>query len=340
MSLTKSDVLAQSRSAMDQWGPTWEKNAKRNGEVYKRHGTSHKDLLFAGAGRTLLCIAFSPSFEDNIELLKKYKDTTKVDIACVDKCMSKLLENGITPDYVVLADAGIDYETWCEPYIDQTKEIILITNVTANPLWSENWKGKVVFHVNKDNIESEKIYMKVSGCNEMIPASSNVGNTIIVFSTQVLGYDRYCLLGYDYCWSNDDNYYAFTDSDKRYWMKHLTLVDNSGKMVFTSQNLHFSARWMQDFYDYHRGIFDIYCCSPRGLLNFQRLDLEKVLRESDVRKLSEEEKMKIIQLRIEEIVIDSRGGSEALNKAINETNVAEVIVRHIPQSVIEWMEVA
>lgn len=339
MSLSKKEVLEQSRSAMDQWGPTWAEHAKQNGELYKKIGTSHKDLLFNGAGRSLLCIANAPSFKNNIDLLVKYKDTTKVDIACVDKCMSMLLDNGIKPLYVFIADAGISYEDWCEPYIEHTEDIVLISNITANPKWAANWKGPVFFHVNKDNIESEKIYMEISGCMEIIPASSNVGNTVIVFSTQVLGYDSYCLLGYDLCWGDDEDYYATGDSVKRHWMKHLAIVDNIGRLVNTSQNLFFSARWLQDFYDFQAGRMRIYNCSGQGLLNIPKLSLEKVLNGATVRKLDDKEKEKIIQARMCQIVVTKDGGPNELNEVIKNTNVATVVVNHIPQEVIEWLEV-
>ena len=147
MALTPNEVLAQSKAAFRQWEEIWKENARINGEIYKRNKLSQQDLLYSGAGKKLLCIAYAPSFENQIENVQKYKNDA-VDIACVDKAMGKLIDNNISPKFVVIADAGIDYKKWCEPWIDKTKDIILIANITANIEWTQNWQGKVYFYVN------------------------------------------------------------------------------------------------------------------------------------------------------------------------------------------------
>jgi len=336
--LSKDEVLKQSENAFSQWREIWEANAKRNGDLYKKLGTGHKDLLFKGLGKNLLCIAFAPSFEKNIQVIKD-NINENTDIACVDKCMGDLLKNGIKPKYVFLADAGIDYDKWLEPYVDQTEDITLLANVTSNPDWTYNWKGNVVFYVNKDNIETEKIYSKLSGCMEMIPASSNVGNTVVVFSAQILGYDEYYLLGYDYCWGSDDNYYAFNDSDKRYWMKHADVIDMAGRMVNTSSNLLFSSRWLSDFnksiaQQYNN--IKIYNCSDCGILEMQRANLKKKLQDSTKRKLNDFDRKVVFEKLKETVVLTPQDGAQALQKALDTLNVAQVSITHMPTEVMGW----
>ncbi|MHA1866630.1 MAG: 6-hydroxymethylpterin diphosphokinase MptE-like protein, partial [Candidatus Heimdallarchaeaceae archaeon] len=146
MILTPEEVLAQSKNAFNQWENIWREHAKRNGEWYRKLQTSHQDLLFCGIGKTLLCIGFAPSFEDKIDIIKKYK-TDAIDIACVDKAYGVLLDNNIKPDFVFIADAGISYERWCEPWVEKTYDITLIANITSNPKWVENWRGPIYFYV-------------------------------------------------------------------------------------------------------------------------------------------------------------------------------------------------
>ena len=340
MALSEKEVLEQSKSAFNQWKDVWEKHAKVNGEIARREATSNQDILFVGAGRTLLCIAYAPSFEKNIETLKKYHNEG-VDIACVDKCFKALVENGITPNYVFLADAKISYKEWLEPVIDKTEDCILISNVTANIEWTQNWKGLQFFYVNKDNIETEKIYTKLSGVNEIIPASSNVGNSVLVYATQILGYEKYLLLGYDYSWKDDDNYYAFNDSQKRYWMKHAQVIDVNGDMVNTSQNLIFSARWLTDFHNkiltHHK--IKMLNCSGQGILQIPRGNLEKELQNAVVRELTEQEKNHIFNARVKEITINKSGGVEALKEVLSKLKTLEVKVKYIPDEVIQWLNV-
>ncbi len=335
MALSEKEVLRQSEAAFMQWKDIWEKHSKFNGELLKMQGTSHCDLLGIGAGKSLLCIANAPSFENEIETIKKYINRENTDIICVDKCMCQLIENGIIPNFVILADAGIDYNTWCENYIEYTKNITLISNVNANIEWTKNWKGKIIFYVNKDNIQSEKIYCELSGCKEVIPASSNVGNTVIVFATQIMGYDEYYLIGYDYCWGDEDNYYAFTDSEKRYWMKHLYLIDSLGRFVNTSQNLLFSARWLSDFYNaVLKGKIKIFNCSRKGILNIPYVKLEKKLKYAQKRELKKEEKNNIIMNRLKHIIVEAKDGEQGLKNALMNKHIYDITIRYIPEEIL------
>jgi len=335
--LTPKEVLKQSEAAFGQWVDIWDSHAEKNGKKYKEDGRSQNELLFCGVGKKLVCVGMGSSFEDNIETLKEKSDD--IDVACVDKAYYYLMENGIKPKFVFLADAGISYDNYCKKYIDDTEDVILISNVTANVDWTLQWKGPVYFYVNKDNIKTEERYSKISGCNEIIPAASNVGNSIIVFSTQIFGYDEYLLLGYDYCFGYDDNYYAFEDKDKRYWMNHHIMVDKAGRLVKTSQNLLFSARWLNDFNDTQlkqRGV-KIYDCCGKGICGFSTANLKKKLNHTK-RKLSDIEKQQIFNASKQQILIDAKEGDKKLNESLNNNHVTDIIINHVPQRIINILE--
>jgi hypothetical protein len=336
--LGMNEVLDQSKAAYGQWKDTWDKHAIKNGKLLKKLGTSQQDILFIGAGRTLICCATGPSFFDQIEDLKIKNDA--IDIACVDKCFGTLLDHDIKPEYVFIADAGIDYEKWCKPWIDKTKDIILFANVTANTEWTHNWKGPIYFYVNKDNIETEKIYSKLSGCYELIPASSNVGNTVVVFAKQNFCYDEYLLMGYDFCWGDDDYYYAFEDNNKRYWMGHAIATDGEGRLIKTSQNLLFSARWLSDFYLMNiKNIpkTKLFKTSMKGILAMPYRNLKKVIKTIKERELSEQEKNIILQKRIKKVSLFAKDGEEKLKQLVKELAVAQVDIYHVPKEVQEWV---
>jgi len=334
--MSEKEVLNQSKSAYNQWAEVWRSHAIENGKKYRADGNSQRDLLHQGVGKTLLCVATSPSIEKQVDVIKKYRD--EVDILCVDKSYKFLMDNGIKPDYVILCDAKVNYEEWCKPYIDDTEDVILFMNVTGNTDWSMNWKGKVIYFVNKDNIQSEVEFSQLSGCQELIPAGSNVGNSVVLFSTQVLGYDRYLLAGYDYCWSDDTNYYSGGDTVKRYWMKHLNQFDRNGRVVYTSQNLFFSVRWLGDYNKNlaMRGI-KVYDCSLHGMLNMPWRDLETMLKLYKRRKLTLQEKQQIAQSRLKSIVTRDEN---QLKEALGTTEPVEVIVNYLPEDVKQWLDTA
>ncbi len=338
MALSPEEVLKQSRAALGQWEEKWKEQARINGELYhSKLKNSHKELLHTEAGKTFLCIAHGPSLEDNIDLLKEYKDNPAIVIGCVDKCFGDLVLNGIQPKYVFLADAGISYEDWCEPYLEHTKDSILMCNITTNPKWPANWKGKIYFYLNKDNIESEKIFGEVANFHETVPASSNVGNSVLVISTQLLGADEYLLLGYDYSFGDGDNYYAFKDSNKRWWMSHSIAVDNIGRVVNTSQNLLFSARWLTDFYTgfmLPQGM-RAFNCSGKGILHFPQADLKSKLDGAKVRKLSSQEKQNIVQTKLQSRIVQT---PEELNDAVENLNVNHVVINYLDDATINLLE--
>jgi len=171
------------------------------------------------------------------------------EIACVDKAFGPLVARGLASKirFVFLADANVKFD-WARDAIPHSEGVTLFANVCANPEWINAWKGPVVLTVNKDNIQSEKIFSELSGVREMVPAASNVGNTMVVISALTFGYDRHLLIGMDYCWRPDGNYYAWTQTDKRFWQKRMVMLDPRGPgFLYGSPNMKFSAQWLEDF---------------------------------------------------------------------------------------------
>ena len=339
MSLSLKETIAQSKGALKQWEPTWILNSLENGETMRRQKTSHKDLLMKGTGKTVVIIGMGHSFEDQIATLKEYRDS--VEICVVDKGFRDLLRHGITPDYVMVADAAVSYEKYCEPYLESTPNVKLLSSVTANPKWGQNWKGKVYFYVNKDNIFTEVKFAKISGCYEAIPAASNVGNASVVFMTQILGYDTYLFLGWDHCWGFEDSYYAFEDNpDKRGYMHHLDLVDSRGKWAMTSSNLQFSARWLGHYASQVPNL-DFRNCSG-GIVELPAKNLEtqlKLAKKRGVRKWNEAEKKAFVNAHQKQVLYDPTN-KEMMAKTLTRPGMTQVagMAFFVPNEVIEYVQ--
>lgn len=249
------DVKAQSKAAYDQHKDMWQKHAKEHAKF------KHKDFSYlrnTGIGRAMLLVATGYSLELNIEAIRE--NQKYCDIMCCDKSLGILLDHGITPQFVFIADAKVDFNKYCKKWSEdpRIKEITAIMNVCANPEWSHKvtWKD-IIFTVNKDAMGYEREFMKLSGCQNVIIAGTNVSNAMLVFATQCegdqrrnfLGYDKYILVGYDYCWTLEGNYYAY-DKDgggKINYMRHFYILDLFGNSVYTSHNLHNSAQWINAY---------------------------------------------------------------------------------------------
>jgi hypothetical protein len=333
--LSQKEVLKQSMGAMKQWEGTWRSHAKRNGDIMRKKGLSNQRIYGHGLGKKAVCVAYSSSLEYHVNELKIKNEA--VDILCVDKAMGYLIDHDVIPNFVYLADAGIDYDRWCKPWINKTENICLLMNVTANPIWAENWKGKIIFFVNQDNIKTEEIFAPISGCREFVKASSNVGNSILVHATTYLLYDEYYLLGYDSSWGQNDNYYCGEDSDKRWYMNHHQLINTEGELVCTSQNLLFTARWLSDFinaiivpqkkkiYKLHKG----------GLINIPYRNLTKLLEKTKQRELTKKEFDHVIQTRLINISVTAEEGEKKLQEVLKNNQVVNVIVRTLPPDLFQ-----
>lgn len=278
--LSELEIKNQSQSCYNQWCEQWREHAKFHGTRFPMYDFS--DLMNTGIGKAALCIANGYSFEENINTIRKYQNN--VDIIACDKTVKHCIENGIKPKYVVVCDANVSYQKYLEPVKDQLDETILIINVCAATEWATygNWK-KVYFFVNQDVLKSEKEFCALSGCPNIVVAATNVSSQMIVVLTQadnnqnrnLFGYDRYLLIGFDYSWS--DSYYAF-DKDgggKTNYMRNIYLKNIDGKLVYTSTNLFFSARWFDGYLKAFK--HPVFQCSKRSIItgNSGYRDLEK-----------------------------------------------------------------
>jgi len=280
--LTYKEVKKQSLTVFEQFGETkWIPNAKYNATLKRSDTKSFQNI---GLGKYLVCAVMGASLENAIPKIKKYRD--RFDLFCCDKAMGVLLDRGITPDFVHLADANVSYKDWCEKWIEKTKDIKLISTVHANTEWTKNWKGERFFYVNKDAIKTEEKFKPIFDNQlRVIPASSNVSNAMVVFMTgsdnegrdNYAGYEKILLVGYDYSWKPKGNYYAFSNPiPKRYYMTHRVMLDFNGDIVLTSENLLFSAKWLFQYVTGYK--LPVVNCSESGLLDIPRMDFETALK--------------------------------------------------------------
>lgn len=275
--LTQQDTIKQSTDAYKQWKDIWHENAKRNAAVANAKGTSIKDIASMGRNRLGILVAMGQSLENHIDDLRGYTEKEGVDVLCVDKAFGLLMDHGVVPAAVVVSDAQVVLDKWVTSHLKSTKNIPLIISATANPIWAESWEGPVYILVNKDSIKTEAAISEITGCYDLVPASANVGNALVVVSAEYLAYKELLLVGYDYSWLPGENYYAFSgDADgimenKRCWQLSGYSIGNNDKLTMMSENLTFAARWLKNYYlgkvcNLPTGL-KIYNCSRQGILD-------------------------------------------------------------------------
>ncbi len=278
--LTYSDVKKQSLDVYNQFGESrWKPFANVNSRIERMDNNFYKHI---GVGKFLVLAAMGESLEKDIPILKLYRD--RIDILTCDKGFGFLIDNGILPDHVIICDTNIPFK-WIEPYLEYTKNINLVSTPYANIEWTHAWKGPKYFYVNRDAIETEKVFLPIFGEDiRQIPAGSNVSNAMLVFMVgsdernqiNYAGYEKYLLTGYDYSWRPTGRYYAGNNPiPKRRYMHHHTMLDINNDIVFTSGNLLFSAKWMTQYCQTFK--IPVINCSERGLLDIKRGNLKEEL---------------------------------------------------------------
>lgn len=289
MAITTDAIRAQSESAYNQWCVQWREQAKHHSQFEMK---SLDDFQNTGVGKAVLCCANGYSLEENMETIKKYRDN--VDILACDKSLGHLMNNGIKPDFVLLCDANVSYEKYMQPWEDQLKDTVLFSNVCANPKWTQpdKWKD-MYFFVNEDVLKSEEEFSALSGCQNFMPAATNVSGAMVVFLTRsdnkgrnnFFGYDKILTVGFDYGWRKDGGYYAYDwqgggsgeGTGKRHYMRHNYCISFDGHLVYTSNNLLFSAKWLDKYIKTFQ--LPVIQCGKKALLNAAvRRDLESQIK--------------------------------------------------------------
>lgn len=315
--VSKKEVVRQSNQVFNQFGDKWKLFSRYNVRLPRRN---INELQNSGIGKTLLCAAMGESLEDSIPLIKANRH--KFDLLTCDKGFGTLLEHGIKADYVMICDCNIPFR-WFKPYVNESKGVKLISTLYASPRWTSKWKGDRYFYVNRDAINSQKIFgpMLPPGELRTIPAGSNVSNAMVVFFTgsdetqnvNWSGYERYLLVGYDYSWRHDGNYYAFANPrPKRFYMNHRTVVGTDGRHCLTSENLFFSAKWFYSYMTMHK--LPIINCSGRGILDANTSSLEK-----ELEMINDDPLRKTIVRQFFDVAVETKKSFDMASKSFEES---------------------
>ena len=267
---SESEVIKHSKFAFEKWKSLWTNNCKENRPRIKTNLG-----MFVGkySDRTAVLFSFGPSLIPNIKKFKRdYEGRTDIVIGCVDKAFKTLVQNGIQPDYCLLADGSVSVDWVTGADHEAIKKCLLISLVYGSPKWSELWASvsgaqNIAWYLNKDNIDTHAYFAPLSGCWEVIEAASNVGNSLVVFSVKIFGCRTCTLYGYDYSWK-PKQYYGNGNHKKSAFLGNIRKTDINGDIVYTSDNMLFSADWLGKYMFYVKHLYNvsIFNCTGSGIL--------------------------------------------------------------------------
>ena len=128
----------------------WLRNVEENVKngLWGNHGPARKDCLGLGKNKAVIGVGAGPSLKKNIQVLKRVsdmdgvKDFDKRDfiIMASNHMFKPLLNMGIIPDFVVVADASdVVMDQLCKGVPDNGKNCILLATPQASPRVLKRW---------------------------------------------------------------------------------------------------------------------------------------------------------------------------------------------------------
>lgn len=156
--------------------------------------------------KPVVLVAAGPSLDETIVKLKKYQD--KVIIICADVSLQKLINEGVTPDFVVNLDAHeIIKHAWKD--ID-TSNLVLVAPTTAHPDALKEWKGYIFFY-NQQDIKGSYKEELLSSLTKNIKGWGYIFNQYFVGATMyqfayLFNPSIIMLMGYDFAFKGDKAY--------------------------------------------------------------------------------------------------------------------------------------
>jgi len=245
----------------------WNNNIQKNKEYFIKGNPLPKGLVayLIGAG---------PSLEKNVAELKNVG--SRGTIVCIDANLNYLIQNGVMPEYCASLDASDKMWTMIKPVIKYTKNITLVVNTASNPKVVRNWLGPIFFFssihprfptkseeyfaksryaIAKRNIKkgtelfANKNYKIIfPGVLLELPCGGNVTTTAHAFCMQCLKATTIVMVGMDFSWKSDSNFYAGKEHQKNIKARVcneqlLSHLDINKKRIRTNFSMHSFKSW-------------------------------------------------------------------------------------------------
>ncbi len=216
------DFLSASNDATKgHLGDLWEKNVRKNVKagLWDKHGGIYDDLKGFGFNKALIAVGAGPSLNKNKRILKQIIDSDGIknwdarDFYTVasNHQYKPMLEDGIIPEFVALADASdVVYDQLCTDIPNSGRNTVLLAGLHCCPKVLKEWsrQGREIrFYLNRTKGTPE-LFNKLTHLNPepySVMAGGNVLNTIWSLSMRYLDSTVFMSVGNDLCFPVEDD---------------------------------------------------------------------------------------------------------------------------------------
>lgn len=194
-------------------------------------------------GKTMILAAGGPSLDDEIENLKRIsneKNKSDIFIVSVGKVAKKLVENGITPDYIVMTDPN-ERTTWQIDGIENCGSALLVLSSTASGV-VEKYIGDcyIAFQEGFDLAEKYAAKNKIN--------LFKTGGSVATFAIDMgirMGCAKVVCVGMDMAYTNNRTHTSGIGREisNTKSLRQVKCVD--GGIVYTSKTLDMYRSWIE-----------------------------------------------------------------------------------------------
>jgi len=241
-----------SRNTGNHYMKMWKDNAMANHETFKKHGWA-TEFQDSHEGQTVIMLGGSPSMKKQFDKLRGLQNDPDFVMVGISSGLKILLENGIKPKYVMIADADPAIARFWEGMdMEMTKDITLIANLCTAPNMIETWKGDIKFvgiFTDNDRLEKKikKKYKPVNGIGHFFPALGSQYNIGSAMAYLVFGARVVIFVGNELSFpTRESTYYADRKDVKDSWERR-PQVDIYGKTVYTNHMFMALKMMLEDF---------------------------------------------------------------------------------------------
>ncbi len=184
------------------YSKAWLENTLKNiGTINKNTAYKLSDLEGKFAGQAALVVAAGPSLNENIDFIKNNRE--KFVILAVNKALKPLLENGITPDFAVCADAKHVSKT-IDEFGEKLANINCIMNINSDStILQQNFKRFFISFPTNDMVIN-----RLSQFNNFIKQQESGGSatTMAFVSAVKMGFSKVVMTGVDLAFKGEQVY--------------------------------------------------------------------------------------------------------------------------------------
>ena len=256
---------------------TWVDNLRLNRETFKSSDGWAAELLQGkGKGKTAILCGSSPAIKNQAETIRNLCHDDDFIVCGLTSNLEFLLNNGITPEYVVTMDGHPTQGEFFDTIdMQDVKNVSLIANCYAYPPMLKKWGGKLYFIALESgdkrlNRKHRKWFGHVNGIGTTFPSIFASYNIMAAIAHLVLECPILIFVGNELAFQESSSTYYVDRKDPRDRDVRFAHGDIYGNKVYTTTSLLAVKYALEGFLELLSGAGWFFNCTEAGIFGITK----------------------------------------------------------------------